>query len=212
MTLPIEQRHYSLEEYFQIEENSDEKYEYWDGVLVPLREPLAMAGGSYEHGVISVNIVRAFGNRLIGGPCQVLGSDLRVKLARSTRYVYPDVSVVCGPPQLDPKDKGRGTICNPRLLVEVLSPSTQALDRSEKLQNYLQIESVEEYLMVSQSQPRVESFFRQQGGTWLFTPIEGLDAALTVRSLGFQVPLREIFLNVQFRLEAAIDDHNRAPA
>lgn len=198
MTLPIEQRHYSVEEYFQIEEQSDEKYEYWDGVLVPLREPLAMAGGSFQHALIAANVVAAFAPRLLGGPCQVLGSDLRVKLARSTRYVYPDASVVCGTPQLDPRDKGRGTICNPRLLIEVLSPSTQAIDRSEKLQNYLQIESVEEYLMVSQSQPRIEGFFRQPGGTWLFTPTDGLEAALVVRSLGFEIPLREIFLNVQF--------------
>lgn len=198
MTIPVEQRHYSVEEYFQIEEQSDEKYEYWDGMLVPLREPLAMAGGSYEHALIAANVVAALAPRLRDGPCRIIGADLRVKLARSTRYVYPDASVVCGPPQLDPRDKRRGTICNPRILIEVLSPSTQAIDRSEKLQNYLQIDSVEEYLMVSQHQPRVEGFFRQPGGTWLFTPSDGLDSSLTVRSLGFEVPLREIFLNAQF--------------
>lgn len=203
MTLPLEQRHYSVEEYFQIEEQSDEKYEYWDGVLVPLREPLAMAGGSYEHGVIAANIVRAFGNRTLGGPCQVLGSDVRIKLARSTRYVYPDASIVCGQPQFDPKDRRHGTISNPRVLVEVLSPSTQAFDRNEKMQGYLQIESLEEYLMVSQSQPRIEGFFRQDGGTWLFTPVEGVDASLLVRSMKFDVPLREIFLNIEFPAAAS---------
>jgi Uma2 family endonuclease len=201
MTVPLKERRYTVEEYFEIEEGSDEKHEYWNGVLVPLREPLAMAGGSFEHGVISVNVLCALSNCLAGGTCTVLGSDVRVKLAQSTRYVYPDASVVCGPPQFDPKDKARGTIVNPRLVIEVLSPSTQLMDRSEKLQNYLQIESVEEYLIVSQSQPRVEGFFRQPGGTWLFTPVEGLESTLAVRCLGLSIPFREIFLNIQFPAE-----------
>lgn len=201
MTQPIEQRRYTVEEYFELEEHSDEKYEYWDGYVVPLRGPLAMSGGSYAHSLIAMNVAGALRDRYRGGPCRVTGSDLRVKLRHAARFVYPDVSVVCGPPELDPRDKAKGTVLNPRLIVEVLSPSTQSIDRNQKLKNYLQIESLEEYLLVSQDAPRVESFFRQPGGSWLFTPVDGVDGILKVRSMNFEIPLREIFEGVEFPAE-----------
>ena len=198
MTLPVEQHRYTVEEYFRLERDSAEKHEFWDGVLVPLGHLLAMAGGSYEHSLITANTARALGKRLEGGPCRVMSSDLRIKLSGSPRFVYPDVSVICGPPQFDPQDSNRATILNPRVIVEVLSPSTESADRSRKLQGYLQIPSVEEYMLVSQNQPRVESFFRQGGGSWLFTPIEGRELQLKVRSLDVIIPLVDIYTDVEF--------------
>lgn len=198
MTLPVEQRRILIEEYLRLEGQSDEKHELWDGWVVPLGRALAMAGGSYEHSLITANTARACGNRIEGGPCRVLSSDLRIRLGASVRYVYPDVSVICGPPQFDPQDVDRGTVLNPRLVVEVLSPSTESIDRREKLQGYLQIETVEEYVLISQTQPRVESFFRQASGSWLFTPAEGPEAQLQVLSLKIVIPLSEIYAGVEF--------------
>ena len=199
MTVPVEQRRMSIEEYLRFESGSDEKHELWDGWLVPLGRALAMAGGSYEHSLITASVARALGNRLQGGPCRVMSSDLRIRLGKSARLVYPDVSVICGPPQFDPQDAGRGTLLNPRVVVEVLSPSTESIDLREKLQGYLQILSVEEYLLVSQAQPRVESFFRQEGGSWLFTPADGPESQLQVRSLNLNIPLSEIYAGVEFQ-------------
>lgn len=198
MTLPLEQRRYTLEEYFRLDDESDEKLEFWDGIIIPLGQMLAMAGGSYEHSIITACTVGALTSRLSGSSCRVLSSDMRIKVPQSPRYVYPDASVVCGPARFETPDKKHRTLTNPRAVIEVLSPSTEAFDRAGKLQQYLQIESLEEYLLVSQVEARVESFFRQEGGTWLFTPTAGLDAVLKIRSLELEIPLKEIYRDVEF--------------
>jgi Uma2 family endonuclease len=198
MTLTLEQRRYTLDEYFRLSEESEEKLEYWDGFIIPLGQMLAMAGGVYEHSLITANAARAISKRIEGGPCSVLSSDLPLRAPGSTRYMYPDASVICGPPQFDPRDKKRLTATNPRVVIEVLSSSTEAFDRGEKFRQYMQMESLEEYMLVSQVEPRVESFFRQEDGTWLFTPVQGLDATLKVRCLNLEIPVIEIYRDVEF--------------
>jgi Uma2 family endonuclease len=191
-------RHYTVEEYFELDERSDERLEYWDGVILPLRNYESAAEGIFEHAIIAANILCAFGNRLAGGPCRIVGSLLKVGLREPIRYVYPDGSVVCSPPEFDPQDPRRGTIVNPRLLIDVLSPANEAAVRGRKLPGYTRIQTLEECVLVLQDRPRVETFFRQPGGTWLMTFVEGLEQDLMVRSLGFQVPLREIYAGIEF--------------
>src|SRR5690349_8973489 len=108
-------RRYTVEEYLRLEKDATEKHEYRDGEIV------AMARGTYEHSLIITNVIGALWNRLRGKPCRVLESNLRVRLARSVLYSYPDAMVLCGPPQFDPQDVSRTTVLNPRLVVEVLS-------------------------------------------------------------------------------------------
>lgn len=191
-------KRYTVDEYFELDERSDERLEYWDGVILPLRDSGSAEENVFEHAVIAANTLGAFGNRLVGGPCRIVGSDVKLAMRHPTRYVYPDGSVICGPPGLDPLDPRRGTITNPRLLIEVMSPASEAADRGRKLPGYVQIETLEECILILQSRRRVETFFRQPGGTWLMTFIEGLEQNLPVRSLGFHVPLREIYAGVEF--------------
>jgi Uma2 family endonuclease len=191
-TRPGNTGRYSVEEYLRLEAEAVEKHEYRDGEIV------AMAGGSYEHSLIIANVIREVGNRLKGGPCRVFDSNLRVRLARSTLYTYPDASVICGEAQFDPKDRNRTTVLNPRVLIEVLSPATEAYDRSEKFRGYLMLESLQEYVLVSQHTPLIETYFRRGEGTWLFTPAPGLNAVGKLRSLDIQIPLAEVYAGVEF--------------
>ena len=193
MGLPAEKsRSVTVEEYLRIENDSSERHEYRDG------EILAMGGGTYEHSLITTNVLGELRNALKGKPCRALESNLRVRIARRARYMYPDAMVVCGPPDFDPADGGRRSVLNPRVVVEVLSPSTEAYDRREKFDAYRDIPSLEEYVLVTSDQPRIEVFLRQGGGAWLFTPIAGREGIVRLQSLGIELPLAEIFAEVEF--------------
>jgi len=137
-------------------------------------------------------------NRLKGGKCRVYDSNLRVRVPRTTLYTYPDVIVACGELGFDPLDKRKTTILNPTLIVEVLSPSTEAWDRGGKLQSYIQIDSLREYVLVSSETASVETFFRQQDGTWLYTPTTPPAADVKFRSLNVELPFAEIYAGVAF--------------
>ena len=186
------QRRFTVEEYFRIERDSTEKHEYRDGEIV------SMAGGTVAHSRIIANCIQTLGNRLRGGPCAPFESNLRVRIARRTLYSYPDVPVICGPPELDPDDTRGETVTNPRLVVEVLSPSTESYDRRTKFDRYRQLESFREYVLVSQDMPRVETFFRHDDGTWVFAVATGPDAVIRLSSLGIDLPLAEVYAGVEF--------------
>lgn len=185
-------RRVSAADYLRFERDSVEKHEFHDGVVV------AMAGGSPEHSLVIANAIRAVGNRTAGGPCRVYDSNLRVLIARSRRYVYPDVSVICGPVEFDPNDEQRQTAINPKVIVEVLSPTSEAYDRGEKLRCYLDLPSLQEYVMVSQHVPAIETINRQQDGSWVLRVYEGTEAVARIYSIGIELPLAEVYLGVQF--------------
>jgi Uma2 family endonuclease len=180
------------EEYLRRERDSLDKHEFYHG------EVFAMAGASPEHSLITANVIREFGNRLKGSPCRVYDSNLRIRIPRTSLYSYPDASVVCRPTEFDPLDARRETILNPTVLIEVLSPSTEAYDRGTKFENYQQIDALREYVLVSQMAPRVEIYLRQPDGTWLYAATAGLDALSRLASLKIEVPLREIYDGVSF--------------
>jgi Uma2 family endonuclease len=204
--VPDRNRRYTLEEYFALDDVSEVRYEYWDGLLVPHGgweldadgHILGMAGGTDVHNDIVCNLIREVGNALKGTPCKVGGADLRVRSPRSGRYHYPDVSVTRGPRVFDPP-QSRSTVANPQVLVEVLSKSTADMDRGEKFREYIEIASLQQYVLVAQDQPRVETFYRQPDGVWAVGPwSEGMDASVTFRTLGVTVPLAEIYSGITF--------------
>jgi Uma2 family endonuclease len=123
---------------------------------------------------------------------------MRVRLAFDNRYVYPDLTVVCGEPEFDPLDEKQTTIINPRLVVEVLSGSTEAYDRGVKFAAYRELKSFQEYVLISQDQPLVETFLRQADGTWVLAAARGLEGSMTLRSLQIVVPLAEIYMGITF--------------
>src|SRR5205085_7715167 len=154
VTLPQPTRRYAPQEYLRAERDSAIRHEYYHG------EVFAMAGGSPQHSLIISNVNGELRTRLKGSPCRAYESNLRVHVPRTTLYTYPDVSVICGELQFDPLDTGHETVLNPTLVVEVLSISTESWDRGGKFQNYRQMESLREYVLVSTDKPLVETFLQ----------------------------------------------------
>ena len=150
--------HMGVDEYLAFDRATPTKYELWDG------EVFAMSGASLAHNRIVRNLVRHMGNALEGMGCEVLPSDMRVRLGLRDRYVYPDVTIVCGPPRLEGEDD---VLVNPNLVVEVLSPSTEAFDRGDKFVGYRSLASIREGVLVSQDARRVECYTRQLDDSWI---------------------------------------------
>jgi Uma2 family endonuclease len=117
---------------------------------------------------------------------------------RGTRYVYPDASVICGPIDYDAADDARHTATNPKVIIEVLSPSTEGYDRGEKFRRYLKVPSFEEYVLVSQTVPVIETYTRQGDGSWTFRAYEGMDVVARLRTLVVDLPLVDVFAGVEF--------------
>ena len=194
--IPAARRRYTVQEYLRLEDAADERHEFRDG------EILDMPGNVTTHVRIATNLTRRLAERLDGTDCEVLGSDQRVRADRS-RYCYPDLTVACHPLEYDPP-AGEVVLTNPRVLVEILSPSTELADRGEKFTRYRNNASFEEYLLVAQDRPRVEPFRRRPDGEWTIGQIvDGLDAVLQVRCLGVDLPLAQVYAGVTFPPAAA---------
>ena len=163
---PVERVSYA--EYLDLERAAETKHEYVDGLVV------AMAGGTPEHSRLSANVTVALMNALRGRRCSAFSSDLRVHVPATGRTTYPDVTVVCDERQtaaLDPD-----AIVNPTVIVEVLSPTTEASDRGEKFGHYRRLESLREYVLVAQDEPRIE-VYRREGDVWALREYRAGDAA-----------------------------------
>jgi Uma2 family endonuclease len=193
-------RYCTIEKYFQIDrEGEPVKYEFFASKSNPRRgEIIAMAGSSSNHALITLNVGAELRQRLRGTACRVFSPDKRIATLSNPTYTYPDVSVICGPEQTDPRDPRGVTAINPTLIVEVLSDSTEFNDRSRKFRRYLEAESLQEYVLVAQDLPSVESYFRQPDGTWLFSYAFDIASSLRLRSVNAELPLVEIYLNVEF--------------
>lgn len=153
----VERVRMTYEQYLAAEAVAETKHEFLGG------EVWAMAGGTPEHSRLAASLARQLGNALEGRPCAVFSSDLRVRIEATGRSTYPDLSVVCGARRAAKDDED--AITNPVVLVEVLSDATEASDRGDKFAHYRQLESLKEYVLVSQKEPRIE-VFRRQGDHW----------------------------------------------
>ncbi|MEI8022048.1 MAG: Uma2 family endonuclease [Schlesneria sp.] len=176
-------------EYLKIERAASYRNEYFRGQM------FAMAGGSARHSRIKTNVLGYLNSRLKGQPCSTYDSDLRVKCPTGL-YTYPDASVLCGELEFD--DEHKDTVLNPTLLVEVLSKSTEAYDRGKKFDHYRTIPSLREYVLVSQDEPMVQRFVRNDDDTWTLSAVSSLDQAATLSSIRIDLPLAEVYERVDF--------------
>jgi Uma2 family endonuclease len=180
---------YTPEEYLARERAAEYKSEYVNGFIV------AMTGASRPHNVVAVNIGGELRSQLKGRPCEVYLADMRVKVSATGTYRYPDVVVACG--DIAFEDAELDTLLNPVVIVEVLSPSTEATDRGEKFAHYRRLASLQEYLLVSQDTPRIEQYVRQADG-WLLSEVSDLDASVRLTAIDCVLPLREVYDKVRF--------------
>lgn len=182
---------YRFEDYLAVErESTDVRHEYLQGQV------FAMAGGSYEHNLITANLARRLGNQLEGGPCAVLSSDMRMRIEAADACAYPDVSVLRGEPLF--YDARRDVLTNPVLIAEVLSPSTEAYDRGGKFALYRRLPSLRHYLVVAQDQVAVDVFTRRPDGRWLLDAYADPDAEILLEALDCRLSMREIYDRVVF--------------
>lgn len=177
-------------EYLAFERQSDVKHEYFRGEL------FAMAGASRQHARISTKLAYLLVGQLKGRSCNIFNGDMRVKVSPTGLYTYPDASVVCGRPRFE--DKELDVLLNPAVIVEILSRSTEAYDRGEKFAQYRTLDTLSDYLLVSQDRPLVERFTRQPDGVWLFTESAGLDAVMPIELIQCWLPLAEVYDRVEF--------------
>jgi Uma2 family endonuclease len=182
MSAVLTQTHYTAEEYLALERSASIKSEFRDGQIH------AMTGASRKHNLITVNIAGELRSQLKKSPCETYINDMRVKAAEAHSYHYPDIVVVCGTPQFE--DAHVDTLLNPTMLVEVLSPSTEAYDRGGKFAHYRKIPTLQEYLLVIQDQPSIERYVRQ-GDVWILMEALGLEAS--VESIDCVLSLREVY-------------------
>ena len=185
--LPIQ--FFTPEEYLERERRADYKSEYFAGEIV------AMAGAKRKHNLVSSNVTVSLGVQLQDSACEVYASDMKVQADQARQYSYPNVVVVCGEPRF--QDESEDVLLNPTVVVEVLSPSTEAKDRGEKFLRYRQIDSLTDYLLVAQNERRVEQFTKQSDGSWRL--VEIVDAgAVQIDSIGCTLTLADAYNKVSF--------------
>jgi Uma2 family endonuclease len=176
----------SYADYLAMERASTERHEFLDG------EVYLMAGGSPEHGALAAAWIGELRTALAGRPCRVFTSDVRVRIPATGLTTYPDVSVVCERLERDPDDPD--AIVNPVLLVEVLSPSSEAYDRGAKAAHYRRIASLGEYVLASQSEPLVEVYRRNAAGRFELYEAR-IDDHVDLASVGVTLSVRALYAN-----------------
>ena len=197
MSLPQSQITVSIEEYLDRERESEERHEFLDGQIY------AMAGENPRHGAICTNLTGIVHSQLIGTPCQVFSKDTKVRsgpdAARSTKglFSYPDLVVVCG--EIKFHDQQQHVIINPTVIIEVLSPNTEAFDRGVKWLRYQTwLPTLVHYVMVSQNQPQIEHYSREANGEWRYSRVNQIEGSVTPASIGCKLKLAEVYDRVVF--------------
>lgn len=181
------------EEYLRLERPAERKSEFVGG------EIFAMAGGSVVHSLLAMNWGVELGSKLRGRGCHVFSSDARIRTPVTGSFLYPDVSVVCGGWRLH---EGAGDILtNPRVIIEVLSPSTADYDRGRKFELYREIPELAEYILVHADSPHVEQFTRQPDASWIFREYRGLEASVALTSIDCVIRFADVYAGV-FELPA----------
>jgi Uma2 family endonuclease len=193
---------FTPQEYLALERKSETRNEYYNG------EIFAMAGASREHNLIAGNLFRDIGNQLEDRPCETYMNDMRVWIEATGLYTYPDVVVVCGEPRF--QDREVDTLLNPAVIVEVLSPTTEAYDRGDKFRHYRRIDSLREFVLISQDRMMVERYTRQ-GKDWVLSDMTDPDQVLKLESIGCQIPLGRIYAKIKFPEPGAAEEPTLHP-
>ena len=200
MGLPQTRIRYTEDQYLSMERESEERHEYIDGHIY------AMAGESPEHGAICTNLTREVSTQLKGTPCQAFAKDMKVRsgtlpkrrFSQKGLYSYPDLVIVCG--ELHFLDENRDVLINPKVIIEVSSPSTEAFDRSEKFRRYREFNpSLTDYLIVAQNRPSIEYFSRQENGLWVIAAsVVELSESIHIASVNCALRLVEVYDRIEF--------------
>lgn len=181
----------TVEQYLEFERASEARHEYLDGKI------RLLISGTANHNIITVNVLGALHTQLRKSPCQAYVVQMRIWVSGTGLYTYPDLTVVCEKPEFAHKD----TLLNPTLIVEVTSPESMVYDLGKKFQHYRALESLQEYVLVSQDRPLIERYVRQQDGQWLFSAASGLNATLELPSIGCTLALADVYEKVMFEEE-----------
>ncbi|MDZ8054128.1 MAG: Uma2 family endonuclease [Aulosira sp. ZfuVER01] len=181
----------SAEEYLVWESTQEQRYEYWDGEVV------AMSGGTRNHNRVSANFFKLLDDALGDRSYEVYTVDVKVQVEPGQKYFYPDVVVTCDDRENDPQ-----LVQFPCLIVEVLSPSTEAADRGKKFAKYRQSPTLQEYVLVQVAQPGVEVFRRNEQGKWVLSEYS-LEDRLTLESVNVEIAIADLYRQVQFEAEEA---------
>ncbi len=185
----LPKKRWTVEEYLAFERASEEKHEFIDG------DVYLMSGASRQLNLISVNVISSLTTQLRERPCEVYGSDMRVRVEGD--FTYPDVIVICAVPLFD-DNEFVDTLLNPTLIVEVLSPSTELYDRGKKFQKYRTIDSFQEYVLIAQDEYRIERFLRDETGNWIFSEAISAQAEVNLTSIGCTLRLADVYAKVTF--------------
>ena len=188
----------SPEEYLEFEHNSDIKHEYIDG------EVYAIAGTTKAHNTISLNLAILLREKLKDSDCQTFMADIKVNVSNQKRFFYPDIVVTCD----DNDDVNAYDVKFPKIIVEVLSESTEKFDRGKKFQYYRTIPSLQEYILVSSQEYLIECFRRTKNDLWTLQTYEGLNAILRIENLAIDAPLSEIYATLSFDSVSEIQSDN----
>ena len=193
----LPKRYFTVEEYLLLEERSPYKSQWVAGEIFPMGEctagnPSAMGGAQPDHVAIATNITARLHGRFLGRSCRVFNSDMCVAISPGELYTYPDVSALCGEPKFDTAQNPHCLI-NPQVVFEVLSPSTEAFDRGEKFTRYQRLDALLDYVLVSARWMLVEHFTRRPDGHWLLASHTRPEHCLTLKSVGCELPLTEIY-------------------
>ena len=176
-------------EYLAWERKQPFKNEYHNGQII------AMSGASRAHNLITMNMANQFYTQLLTHGCEIYPGDMRVRTSPTVSYYYPDVVVVCGEPRFE--DDTFDTLLNPVLIVEILSPSTAAFDRGEKFEHYKQLDSLQEYMLISQNRVHVERYLRRDT-QWILTEYRKIDEGIHLLSNRCKLSVRDIYTLVKF--------------
>jgi Uma2 family endonuclease len=178
-------QHWTAADYLAFERSNPGKHEFVDGKIV------LQAGGSRNHALIGTNVTSSLHQQLRHRPCMVYGSDMRVVIPQARRYVYPDISVVCGSASFE--DALDDTLTNPTLIIEILSPSTERYDRGKKFQCYQTLDSFQEYLLIAQDTTMIEHFVRRSDKLWTFDMIIDASAVIALTSIDCVLRIEDIY-------------------
>jgi len=178
-------RKYTIEEYLELENTSDDKHEYYQGEL------FAMSGANFQHNQVTANLMFRLRQKLSGKPCQPYGSDLRVHIESNTLFTYPDISIICGPPVFCNNDEMN--LLNPTVIIEVLSPGTKDYNRGEKFRLYRDIPTLKEYILLEPEAISIEAFFVNGLNNWEFSIISNINETLELQTIQTSLELTEIY-------------------
>jgi len=193
--MQVQQKIYTPEEYLALEETAEFRSEYWNGEIVP------MTGGSFDHNTLFVNFCALLKFASRGRDFTVRAGDLRVWIPRYHLYAYPDVYVIQGQPLFQQNRKD--VVLNPKLIIEVLSKSTQDYDRTDKFRSYRSIPEFQEYLLVSQYEMYIEHHIKTDNG-WVLREYESNSAIIQLASIGVEIAIADIYEGITFESEIEI--------